>query len=278
MQREFKVLSRLWRRYDRAPRAFLLCEDPNILGAIFFVMEHRHGVVVSSHLPDSLSSEPEAGHRIGLAVVDALADLHSIDPLSCGLGDLGRPNGFVSRQLSGWGKRWDLVQDGSVPAMYEVARRLEQTQPSSSRSAILHNDPKLDNCQFEPGRPDRVYSVFDWDMATLGDPLIDLGILLNYSPDSSDTLTDRGFYQPGLQQLGLPSRAELIARYCSRTGADASAIAWYEAFACWKTAIAVRQLEVRYRSGKSDDAGVVRRAQQIPVLAQRAARLLELAE
>jgi aminoglycoside phosphotransferase (APT) family kinase protein len=274
MRREFRVLSRLWRSYDRAPRALLLCEDPDILGATFFVMEYRHGIVVRSTLPDSLVGEPAAGHRLGLAVVDALADLHCVDPASCGLEDLGRPDGFVSRQLSGWGKRWDLVRDGSPPAMDVLASRLEQSQPRSSRAAILHNDLKLDNCQFEPGRPDRVYSVFDWDMATLGDPLIDLGILLNYSPDSSDTAADRGIYDAELEQLGLPSRAELIARYCARTGADASAIAWYEAFACWKTAIAIRQLEVRYLSGKSDDAGVVQRARQIPALIQRATRLL----
>jgi aminoglycoside phosphotransferase (APT) family kinase protein len=207
-------------------------------------------------------------------VVEALADLHMVDPASCDLGDLGHPEGFVARQVAGWSKRWELVASDTAADMTIAAAALARTQPVNPAVVILHNDLKPDNCQFEVGRPDRVHSVFDWDMATLGDPLVDLGTLLNYWPDPADTSEDRGLYADGLGRIGLPTRQEVIARYAARTGADVGAISWYEAFACWKTAVVLRQLEARYLAGRSDDAAVAERAKRIPSLAARALRIL----
>src|SRR5690606_20188636 len=142
----------------------------------FVVSEYRRGEVVWSVLPASMAGLDEAGRRIGLATIDALADLHLVDPAACELDTLGRPDGFVTRQLDGWRKRWALVATPDHdPIMTRVAERLAELQPPSAHATLLHNDFKTDNCQFRPGEPDRVSAVFDWDMATLGDPLMDLG-------------------------------------------------------------------------------------------------------
>jgi aminoglycoside phosphotransferase (APT) family kinase protein len=142
--------------------------------------------------------------------------------------------------------------------------------------SIVHNDLKLDNCQFDPADPDRVASIFDWDMATLGDPLVDLGTLLNYWPDPSDDEGDRALHVPGMEGLGLPTRAEVVERYAERNTIDLEAIEWYEAFACWKTNVILQQLYQRYVRGESTDERMASRGDNIGMLARRAARILRV--
>jgi len=275
MTREHRVLSRLWQAFPPAPRALLLCEDESIVGSKFFVMEYRAGVVIWDAIPESMRHRTDVARRVGFAVVRALADLHQVDYAGCGLSDLGRPDGFVARQVRGWRSRWDAVARGDAqPVMLEVADLLERTLPLPQRAAVLHNDLKLDNCQFDPDDPDRVHSVFDWDMATLGDPLVDLGTLLNYWPDPSDAPGDRGIYPDGLDTLGLPSQAEILAVYASVTGLDLTAVRWYQAFACWKTAIVLQQLHDRYLRGETADERMASRGDRVAELAARARRLL----
>jgi aminoglycoside phosphotransferase (APT) family kinase protein len=254
MGREHRALSKLWRGYDRAPRSFAFCDDHNVIGADFLVTDYRPGVVIWSTIPPSMAHHPAVGHRAGLAVVDALAELHAVDPAGVGLVDLGRPDGFVDRQLEGWTKRWLLVERPDAPeAMRTLSERLVASRPASRGGAILHNDFKLDNTQFEPGDPDRVRSVFDWDQVTLGDPLVDLGILLNYWPDPSDPPELAPVLNAGVTELGLPTRNEVVERYAARTGADLDQIRWYAAFAAWKTAVVIQQLYVRWLDGNSAD-------------------------
>ncbi|HSE03654.1 MAG TPA: phosphotransferase family protein, partial [Methylomirabilota bacterium] len=243
MKREFKVLSRLWRHFDRAPRGYLFCDDPAVLGADFFVMERRRGLVVRDAIPPDLAAHRDAGRRLAFALVEAMAELHALEPAACGLADLGRPEGFVDRQLDGWAKRWALARpEGATGEMEGIHERLARAKPPLGRGAIVHNDLKLDNCQFAPENPDRVTSIFDWDMTTLGDPLVDLGTLLNYWPDPADTPETQRGTRPGLARMGLPSRAEIIARYGALTGTDPAASRWWEAFALWKTVVVVVQL------------------------------------
>lgn len=276
MRREFRVLSRLWRSFDRAPRALLFCDDHSVIGADFFVMERRHGEVVRNVIPPSMAHHENVGRRIGFALVDAMTDLHALDPSACELDDLGRPDGFVRRQVDGWKTRWDLARpDGAPSLMDDIHAELAATLPAAQRVSIVHNDLKLDNCQFDPQDPDRVTSIFDWDMTTLGDPLIDVGTLLNYWPEPTDPPGSmRGSYE-GWGRMGLPSRAEVSARYAERTGTDVSGVAWYEAFAQWKTAVVVQQLYNRWARGESTDPRMAGKADSIPALAASAAALLE---
>lgn len=275
MGREHRVLSRLWRAFPPAPRAYLLCEDPSVAGAPFFVMEYRPGVVVWDRIPDEMAGHADAGRRIGMAVVRAMADLHGVDPAACDLSGLGRPDGFVGRQVEGWTRRWNLVApEPPITAMDRAAQLLAAAIPVSQRATILHNDLKVDNCQFDPSDPDRVRSVFDWDMATLGDPLIDFGTLLNYWPDPSDREGDKGVYNAGMEAMGLPTQQEIIDGYARLTGLDLDGIAWYQAFACWKTAVVLQQLYDRYLRGETTDERMATRGQRVGELAERAVRLL----
>ena len=276
MRREHKVLSRLWRHFDRAPRAYLFCDDRAILGADFFVMERRRGEVVRTVLPSSLRSLPDVGRRIGFALVDAMAGLHALDAAACDLADLGKPDGFVERQVSGWARRWALSRfEDSPAAMDEIHARLARTMPPPRRASIVHNDLKLDNCQFAPGQPDRVTAIFDWDMTTLGDPLIDLGTLLNYWPDPGDPESGQRAGNPGLATMGLPTRAEIAARYAAQSGADVTAIRWWEAFALWKTAVVVQQLHRRWVRGESTDPRMAKIADRMPALIKAASAVLD---
>jgi aminoglycoside phosphotransferase (APT) family kinase protein len=278
MKREFRTLSVLWRAFDRAPRAYSFCDDRSVIGSDFIVVEYRPGVVIWGQIPPSMAGFDDCGRRVGFAVVDALADLHAVDAGAIGLGDLGRPDGFVERQVTGWRKRWELVDvPGSEPLMHEVGERLARAMPSSPPPSILHNDYKVDNCQFDPANPDRVKSIFDWDMATLGDPLIDVGTLLNYWPDPADGQGDGPVIVAGLENIGLPTRAEVIERYAQRSGLDLHDVGWYVAFACWKTAVILQQLYVRYLRGESTDERMATRGEKVSGQARRAMAFLDAA-
>lgn len=275
MKREYKVLSRLWRQFDRAPRAFLFCDDSEVAGADFFVMERRRGEVIRGVIPESMRKHEDVGRRIGNSLVEAMAEFHLLDPVKCDLADLGRPDGFVARQVKGWKKRWDLVADPEHDEiMSAVHARLEASTPPAQRVSLVHNDLKLDNCMFDPINPDRVIAFFDWDMTTLGDPLIDLGTLLNYWPAPTDGEVARGGH-PGMESMGLPTRAEVVKIYSERTGLDVSQVAWYEAFALWKTATVLEQLYHRWAVGESTDDRMKGIALRVPILAADAALLLD---
>ena len=275
MKREFKVLSRLWRVFDRAPRAYVLCDDPETADADFFVMERKQGEVIRGVIPTSMRAHQDVGRRLGFALIDAIAELHAVDPGSCDLGRLGRPEGFVERQVVGWKKRWDLVAaQEHDETMRGVHARLEASTPAPQRVSFVHNDLKLDNCMFDPADPDRVIAIFDWDMTTLGDPLIDLGTLLNYWPEAGEDAKGRSGHE-GLDRMGLPSRAEITKRYGESSGLDVSHAQWYEAFALWKTAVVGQQLYHRWAQGDSTDDRMAAMGAGVGSLAAAAALLLD---
>jgi aminoglycoside phosphotransferase (APT) family kinase protein len=276
MKREYRVLSKLWTIFDRAPRAYLFCDDHSVIGSDFVVMERRVGEVVRNDVPLSMADHPDVARRISFALVDAMAELHLLDPAAADLATLGRPDGFVERQVTGWHTRWDLVRPNDAPPeMDTLPHRLAASLPTPTRVSFVHNDLKLDNCQFDPANPDRVQSIFDWDMTTLGEPMIDLGTLLNYWPDPSDPPDAGRVSHQGMLAMGLPTRAEIVERYTEQTGIDTSGARWYEAFAQWKTGVVIQQLHRRWEKGESTDPRMETIADRLPLLATTATRLLD---
>ncbi len=258
MRREHRVLSVLHRRFPPAPRSLLLCEDESITGAVFVVHERRHGFVIRDDIPPEFAGRPDLNRRIGDALIDALADLHLVPPAEVGLDDLGRPEGFLERQLSGWIRRWDAAQGGveaerAATLMAPVITWLGRHLPNSRTAALLHNDYRLDNCLLDTTDPARIAAVLDWDMCTQGDPLADLGYVLNYWVEPSDPGEWRAIAAMPTWRTGFPSRADAVERYAARTGFDVGAIDWYQVFAAFKLAAIIQQIYIRYVRGQTQD-------------------------
>lgn len=270
MGREYRVLSVLHRAYPLAPRAFLYCEDPEIIGADFFVMERRHGVVVRRSLPEIYADVPDAPRQMSAALVDALADFHAVDYAELGLETLGRPHGFVERQIEGWYRRWHGAKVEDLPLMDAVYRWLGENCPSTSDATLVHNDYKLDNVMLAAEDPGRIVAVFDWDMCTLGDPLCDLGALLTYWSEPSDPNYYKKASMMPVDEPRFLSRAELVARYAQRSGRDVSHIRFYHALGLYRLAVIIAQIYIRYHRGQTQDARFASFGDMVPRLTQAA--------
>jgi aminoglycoside phosphotransferase (APT) family kinase protein len=269
MRREFKGLSALAPVYPHSPRAIHLCEDEDVIGAVFFLMERRRGYVIRNAWPESLGDDPGLRRQVSESLIDALADLHCVDATRPGLAELGKPEGFVERQVSGWFGRWEKAKTREIPAMEELGAWLRERIPDSGQVAVLHNDFKLDNAMYDTEEPGRLVAVFDWDMVTVGDPLVDLGTLLGYWPDPGDTIP-RGSGQAVSQLPGFLDRAALAERYAARTGFDLGNLAFYETFALFKTAVVIEQIYVRWVRGQTKDDRFKPMGALVPLLAQAA--------
>lgn len=265
MGREYRILHRLPTFFAPAPRAHLLCTDHDIIGSDFVVMERREGVVVRTGLPESFHGQPDAENRLSAALMKVCADLHLVDTDAAGLQDLGRPAGFTDRQLAGWTKRWNLAKLEENKYMDDLMSALMDDIPVPQRVSIVHGDLKFDNCQFQPGAPDQVTSVFDWDMATLGDPLIDLGGLLSYWPER---LPDGNQLPTSMMVGNWPIKTWLKEQYAASSGLDLSRMSWYEAFACYKSAVITQQLYARFVAGKTKDKRMFQFGEVSKVFAQ----------
>lgn len=252
MKREYKVLSKLYKHFQPAPRAYHLCEDDSVIGAKFVVLERKQGVVVRTKMLDCFKELEKPEERITDAMIKAQAELHLVNYEKANLSNLGRPARFVERQLAGWSKRWHLSKTDSSSAMDDILAWLEKDIPKTQRNSIIHNDIKPDNCQFQSDNPDKVTAIFDWDMCTLGDPLIDLGTTLSYWPDNR---IDTSKYPdlPVTLAGDFPPKSFLKEKYAAYTGFDLSRMKWYEVFAYWKGAVIAQQLYKRYVDGQTKD-------------------------
>lgn len=272
MAREHRVLSRLHEVYEPAPRSFLLCEDESVIGAPFLVMERRYGLVVRRHLPEAFRAA-EAQRRMGLALVDGLAHLHAVDFDVIGLSDLGKPAGFIERQVGGWFGRWHQAKSEEVPAMEEVHGWLLDHLPPDGDPALIHNDYKLDNTMFAADDPGQLVAVFDWDMATLGDPLSDLGALLTYWTDPDDPDEVRAFSPMPIDATGFPTRDDLVERYATVTGRDLSQIHFYHVLALFRVAVILAQIHIRWVRGQTRDPRFAELGPLVSLIADRARSL-----
>jgi aminoglycoside phosphotransferase (APT) family kinase protein len=272
MAREYRWLSAVGPTFALAPRAYLLCEDTSVVGSIFYVMERRHGVVVRHEEPGALQ-EPEMRGRVGGAVVDALADLHAINVDTAGLSHLGKPAGFVERQVKGWTDRWQRSKTSELPEMEHLAQWLAvNLPPGAPRPAIVHGDFKLDNLMLAADQLDRIVAVFDWEMSALGDPLVDLGILLAYWMPTAPP-TQRDALTTVTSRPGWFTRDEVIERYAARTGHDVRNIGYYEVFALFKIAVVIQQIYYRFVVGQTDDPRFAAFGDRVTYLARHASAL-----
>lgn len=279
MAREHAVLSRLHAAYPLAPEAHLYCGDPEVIGAEFFVMERRRGVVVRTRMPEGFAEVEDAPQRMAGALVDALAALHAVDYEAVGLGDLGRPEGFISRQIEGWHRRWhnaqtDDLDPAALDTMHAVYTWLKQHEPAEQDATLVHNDYKLDNVMLAEEDPGQAVAVFDWDMCTLGDPLSDLGALLTYWTQPADPAPFRQMAMMPVDRR-FPSRHWLAARYAEKSGRGVADLRFYHALGLFRLAVILAQIYIRFKRGQTQDRRFAGFGPMIGVVARSALRVAE---
>jgi aminoglycoside phosphotransferase (APT) family kinase protein len=276
MGREFRVLSRLYAAYPKAPRALLHCDDPEVIGAPFYVMERVRGVVLRHQkIPQGIDLPPERMRAISEAAVDGLADLHAVDHQAVGLGELGRPEGYVARQVEGWTARWQGSRTDDVPDIDRAAAWLAANQPRETGAALIHNDYKYDNLVLHPQDLTRIVAVLDWEMATVGDPLMDLGSSLGYWVDPDDA-PERLQFPAGPTTLpGNLRRAEIAERYAARSGRDVSHILFYYIYGLFKIAVIAQQIYYRYKQGLTRDERFAAMIDAVRLLGRTAAQAID---
>jgi aminoglycoside phosphotransferase (APT) family kinase protein len=253
MAREHRALSVLWQEFPLAPRSYLFCDDVAVIGAPFFVMERRHGVVVRGGIPAQFGggADEVANRKLSSVVVDVLADFHAADPEKCGLGAIGRPDGFLERQVTGWTNRWERSKVEPFALADELQRWLLDNLPASPAPTLLHNDWRLDNMAVAADDPGRCVAVYDWDMCTRGDPLCDLGTVLAVWYDADEvpaSLNPMPTLAPGFLR-----REEAAKRYGERSGRDLSQLAYYLVFGTFKMAVVLQQIFFRFHQGQTQD-------------------------
>ncbi len=271
MLREARVLSALQGR-ARVPRVLAVCEDAEVLGVPFYVMEELRGHVVTDELPPSLGGS-EAQRRAGEDLVDALAELHEVDIEAAGLAGFGRPDGYLGRQVRRFAALWEHNATRELPLVAELAAWLDESRPASGDACVVHGDYRLGNVMLDPARP-RVLALLDWELAALGDPLADLGYLVATWSDASVPRTVLDL-SPVTRAGGFPSRAELISRYAERSGRSVAALAWYETLALWKAAVFCEGLYGRYLRGETDEPWTASLGEGVPGLLRAAAATAE---
>ncbi len=252
MGREVSVLSKLAPVYQRAPRVIANEPTGDVLGAPFYLMERRRGVILRKELPASLAADHAAIRRICELLVDALVDLHAVDYAAAGLGDFGKPAGYIERQVSGWTERYTKSQTDDIPAITEVAAWLATHKPADGAPALIHNDFKFDNVIFD-AELTRITGVLDWEMTTIGDPLMDLGTSLSYWSQASDSPAVLRLPFGPTASPGMMTRAEVTQRYLERSGRKTDDLVFYYVYGLFKTAVVAQQIYYRFAKGMTTD-------------------------
>jgi aminoglycoside phosphotransferase (APT) family kinase protein len=272
MSREFRITSALHRAGFPVARPLALCTDEEVIGAPFYVMEQVDGVVLrrtgsaaEAAAVDALA--PAAALRCGEILLDQLVRLHRVDYAGAGLGEFGRPDGYLLRQVNRWRRQWDGAHTRDLPRLEEVADRLLATLPASPAPAIVHGDYRLDNVMFRRDLS-AIAAVMDWEMATIGDPLADVGMLVVY--------TDHGSGVTSAAPEGFPTGRQLAEWYAKASGCTIDRLDWYVAFGNYKLAVIAEGIYARYLQGKTVGEGFAQSGAAVPVLVERAAQALQM--
>jgi aminoglycoside phosphotransferase (APT) family kinase protein len=275
MSREYRMLSRLAPSYPLAPAPVLLCDDESVLGCQFYVMQRLRGIILRKRAPDGLELDAARAATLCESFVDTFVGLHSLDYRALGLGDFGKPEGYVERQVTGWTKRYAGSKTDELPELDEVARWLAAHMPESPPATIIHNDFKFDNLVLDPADATRIIGILDWEMTTIGDPLMDLGTTLSYwvQDDDPDVMKMFGFGPTALP--GMFTRRELADHYGERSGRDVANILFYYCYGLFKTAVVLQQIYYRYKQGLTHDERFGQFGMGVRILIDVAARAID---
>lgn len=253
MGRESGVLMRLSKSYPLAPAPYFFCDDESVIGAPFYVMEHRTGVVLDAEFPPGSEPTEELCRGISETAVDTLVELHAVDWEAAGLSDLGRPEGFLERQVEGWIGRYEKAKTDDYPEVEPLTRWLSENVPESPPATIIHNDFKLNNLVLDPEDLTEVRAVLDWEMTTIGDPLFDLAVSLSYWVEPDDPEDLKEVLPTVTDTPGFFSRRKFMQRYAEKSGRDLSDMHFYLTFAYFKLAVILQQIYARYVAGQTAD-------------------------
>ncbi|WP_320671200.1 phosphotransferase family protein [Patulibacter defluvii] len=253
--REARIQQRLKPSYRYVPEVLALGEDDDARALLgerpFYVMERLAGTIVRGRLPEGMALAPADARRVGEAAIDALVELHAVDVAAAGLSDLGRGAGYVERQVEGWSRRYRAARTPRSPSFERVIGWLDERRPDDLATVVIHNDFRLDNLVLDPSDPGRVVGVLDWEMATLGDPLMDLGSALAYWIEAGDGRGMRLLKRQPTDLPGMPTRDEVVDRYCQRAGIARPDWTFYEVFGLFRLAVIVQQIYARYHAGQT---------------------------
>ena len=273
MGRESGILARLNVAYPLAPKPYFLCEDESVIGAPFYVMERRQGVVLDDSFPKGVEPDEELCRRVSCTVADTLVELHAVDLEGSGLADLGKPEGFLERQTQGWIGRYEKAKTDEIKEVRPLTEWLAANVPESPEPTVIHNDYKLNNLVLDPDDLTRVRAVLDWEMATVGDPLFDLAVSLSYWVEPGDPDDLKAVMPTVTATPGFMTRKEIIDRYAERSGRDLSHMHWYVVFGYFKLAVILQQIFARWKNGQTKDERFATFGERVRTLILHAERL-----
>jgi aminoglycoside phosphotransferase (APT) family kinase protein len=249
MKREFRVQQRLRPVYPYVPNVLALCEDPAVLGSDFYVMDRLDGIIFRRDLPPGLDLSADEARSLAFRVIDRLIELHEVDPVAAGLADIGKGAGYVERQVNGWNERFTRARTDDSPDCAEIMAWLEANRPDDVRICVIHNDFRFDNVVLDDALD--VIGVLDWEMATLGDPLMDLGGSLAYWTQADDGAMTLELRKQPTHAPGMPTRAEVVDYYCAKMGVSAGNWTFYEVFGLFRLLVIMQQIYYRFQAGQT---------------------------
>jgi aminoglycoside phosphotransferase (APT) family kinase protein len=278
MAREYRILTALRPVFAYSPEPLVFCDDPTVTDAPFYVMERRRGIILRAKPPKGMDISPAQAEALCENMVEVWAQLHELDYAAAGLGDLGRPTGYVRRQVEGWSKRYRRAKTDDAPDFESVMAWLDANQPADSPApALVHNDFKFDNLVLDPARPTEIIGVLDWEMATIGDPLMDIGGSLGYWVQAHDPEPLQMMRQLPTNLPGMFTRQQLVERYAARTGRPVEAFDFYFCFGLFRLAVIAQQIYYRFFHGQTKDPRFQMLVYAVQILEQTARGVIERA-
>ncbi|MFZ1974385.1 MAG: phosphotransferase family protein [Candidatus Acidiferrales bacterium] len=277
MNREFRVLSKLHSVYSPAPQALFYCDDADVIGAPFYVMEPVRGIILRRKLPPGLDFSVKKARALSESFVENLIRLHRVDYVAAGLADLGKPEGYLERQVRGWTERYYGSKTHDYAEVEKIIAWMQQHMPHTAAVSLIHNDYKYDNVVLDSSDITKIIGVLDWEMCTIGDPLTDLGTALAYWVDATDPKEVQENRWGPTTEPGSYTRAEIVNHYATKTGSDASQIAFYLTFARFKLAVIVQQIYYRYHQGLTKDERFASMPEKVQMLLRASLHTAETA-